>query len=281
MTTTSQNPNPEVSALKEQLKQTQLAYQMASEMSQFKAGFLARVSHELRSPLSKLISLHQLILSDLCEDSAEEREFIAQAYAAAQNFKGMLDQILNVARTEYGSNRLDIQPLQLAEVLAQVYDLTRLPAADRNHRLTIKPPAPEIYILADPRWLRQVLINLVDAPLKLREPIVSVSISAHSEPASGYARIWIEDDRPTHVLSEPIDLLQSESQTTEQGDEALSLSPGLTLLVNQTLLELMKGRLEILAIPSPNEASNLTRIQCSIPLVNPQSLLIEIDENLS
>ena len=279
MAATPQNHNPEVSALKQQLKQTQLAYHMASEMSQFKAGFLARVSHELRSPLSKMISLHQLILSDLCEDAAEEREFIAQAYAASQNFKIMLDQILNVARTEYGNNRLEIQPLPLAEVLAQVYELTHILAADRNHRLTIKSPDSEIYVLADPRWLRQVLVNLVDAPLKLREPIVSVSVSVHAEPESGYAHIWIEDDRPTNSLSEPIDLLQSESPTAEQGDEEFSLSPGLTLLLNQTLLELMQGRLDMLAIPSPNEASNLTRIQCSIPLVNPQSLLIESDEN--
>ena len=60
-------------ALSEQLKQTQLAYQMASEMSKFKAGFLARTSHELRSPLSTMIGTLQLILSDLCDDPAEER----------------------------------------------------------------------------------------------------------------------------------------------------------------------------------------------------------------
>src|SRR4028118_383672 len=70
-------------ALCEQLKQTQLAYQMAHEMSQFKSGFLARTSHELRSPLSSVIGLHQLILSDLCDSPEEEREFVAQANASA------------------------------------------------------------------------------------------------------------------------------------------------------------------------------------------------------
>ena len=42
----------------------ELAYQMAQEMSDFKGGFLARVTHELRSPLNGLIGLHQLILED-------------------------------------------------------------------------------------------------------------------------------------------------------------------------------------------------------------------------
>src|SRR5689334_21319694 len=63
----------------EQLRQVELAYRMASEMSQFKAGFLARVSHELRSPLNGMIGMHQLILSDLCDGPQEEREFVAQA----------------------------------------------------------------------------------------------------------------------------------------------------------------------------------------------------------
>ncbi|HBE52947.1 MAG TPA: sensor histidine kinase, partial [Cyanobacteria bacterium UBA11369] len=103
--TVSQDPNQEISALKEELLRTQLAYRMATEMCQFKAGFLARVSHELRSPINSLIGLQQLILSDLCEDPAEEREFVAQANASALRMVALLDAILNVARTEYGTNR--------------------------------------------------------------------------------------------------------------------------------------------------------------------------------
>lgn len=262
--TTPQDSNPDISALLEELKQTRLAYQMASEMSQFKAGFLARISHELRSPLNSLIGLHQLILSDLCEDSAEEREFIAQAHASALKLVGLLDEVLNVARTEYGSNRLDIQPLQLAQVLAQVYDLTHLQAANRNHRIVIESPDPEIYVLADPRWFRQVLVNLVDTPLKEMDPI-NVRVSVHCEPESEYVRIWIEDERPASAWSEPIDLFQS-CELNNAREENFSLSPGLSLTINQTLLDLMKGRLEILAVPSPEKQSNLTRIQCSIPL---------------
>ncbi|HEY9848647.1 MAG TPA: HAMP domain-containing sensor histidine kinase [Leptolyngbyaceae cyanobacterium] len=260
----------EISALKEELKKTRLAYYMASEMSQFKAGFLARISHELRSPLNSLIGLHQLILSDLCEDEAEEREFIAQAHSSAMKMVGLLDEILNVAKTEFGSNRLELQPLQLGEILGQVYDLTHLIAANRNLRLNIEIPDPEIYILGDYRWLRQVFLNLVDTPLKLMQE-GSINVSIHPDPESGYVRIWIEDQRPENTLREPIDLLQTEQKTTDITEDNFTLSPGLSLLIGQTLLDLMKGRLEVLAVPSPGSESNLTRIQCSIPLATPQT----------
>ncbi|MBD2181902.1 sensor histidine kinase [Aerosakkonema funiforme] len=264
----------EIFALKEQLQKTELAYHMAAEMSQFKAGFLARISHELRSPLNSLIGLHQIILSDLCEDEAEEREFVAQAHGSALKMVALLDEILNVARTEYGTNKLEIQPLQLAQVLAQVYDLTHLLAANRNIRLQVTPTDPEIYVLADPRWLRQVLLNLVDTPLKLMQE-GSVAVSAHPDLASGYVRIVIEDERPASAWSDPIDLFESPAQTDKStdksDDENFTLSPGLSLLISQTLLDLMKGRLEVLAVPSPSEQSHLTRLQCSIPLVTPQT----------
>ena len=266
--TASQELNPEVAALKEELQRTRLAYQMASEMSLFKAGFLARVSHELRSPLNSLIGLQQLILSDLCEDAAEEREFIAQSNKAAMKMVSLIDEILNVARTEHGTNKLDIHPIQLAFILAQIEQLTRLPAFDRNLSVEIESIDPQIYVLADPRWLQQVLLNLVDTPLKLmREG--SVSVSVHPDPNSGYVHIWVEDRSTVNAWSEPINLLQSAPKTDEQSDGNFILSPGMTLLINQTLLELMKGRLELLAISSSDDPSSFTRIQCSIPLITP------------
>ena len=63
----------EIDQLKNELRQIQLAYALQRQISHFKGGFLARISHELRSPLSQLTSLHQLILNDLCEDPQEER----------------------------------------------------------------------------------------------------------------------------------------------------------------------------------------------------------------
>lgn len=255
--------NQEISTLKEELKKAQLAYLMASEMSQFKAGFLARISHELRSPLNSLIGLHQLILSDLCEDAAEERDFVSQAHGSALRLVKMLDEILNVSKLEHGSNRLDIQRLYLGEMFGQLYELTHLQAANHNLRLQISHPEPEIYVLADLRWFRQVLVNLVDTPLKIMDE-GSVKVWADTDAASGYANIWIEDERPADAWREPIDLLQTPPQT-DVGSNA-TISPGLSILADLTLLELMKGRLELVTVPSPEDGSNLSRIKCSIPL---------------
>jgi len=257
---------PEISGntetLLEQIEQTRMAYLMVQETCKFKAGFLARITHELRSPLNGLIGLHQLILSDLSENPAEEREFIAQAHERALKLVKILDDILKIARTEYGTNTLDIQPLQLAEILADVENSTYLLAANRNLRLTVSLPPAEIQILADYFWLHQILVNLVDNTILQMEE-GSIHISYSLEETNHLMLIWLDIPSHTVIWSEPVDLIPSQIDLTPNQQ---SLSPGMKLMLSQILLELMGGKLEILADAKlATSTEQITRLKISIP----------------
>ncbi len=269
----SQAAKQDVPALLE-LKQTQLAYQLLHQTSQFKAGFLVRTSHELRSPLNSLIGLHQLILADLCDNPAEERQFVAQAHDLALKLVKLMDTILDVARIEYATNLLEIQPLQLAYVLQEVYDLTHLLAANNNFRLQLTHPEPEIYILSDPRWLRQVLVNLVDTCISQMES-GSICVSAQPIPATELVYIWLDVPLSVSAWSERVDLIEFEHTLNEAVKENPAPSCGLTLLLNQTLLELIQGRLEIFPYPTDADEAHFTRIQLAIPLLTPETAFLE------
>lgn len=270
---TSENHEEQLQSLSEQLKQTQLAYQMAMEMGKFKAGFLARTSHELRSPLNSMIGTLQLITADLCDGPEEEREFIEQAHTSALKMVGLIDEIISVAKTEHGTEKMSIEPLQLAKIFDQVEDLTYLQAANRSIRLKIVPPESSIYVLADQRRLRQVLVGLVDNAIAAMDE-GSICVSSQLAADGQFVQIWIDDQRPVSAWSESWDLLQQDlekgpalsSLVLERSAGTEQLSPGMRLLMNQTLLTLMQGRLEVLAVPSEGEESNFTRTQCLIPV---------------
>ncbi|MTJ52872.1 HAMP domain-containing histidine kinase [Anabaena sp. UHCC 0253] len=257
---------PETELLQE-LKQTQLAYQQAREMSQFKAGFLARTSHELRSPLSSIISLHQLILADLCENPHEERQFVEQAHEKSLLLLKLIDEILNVSKIESGRNKLDIETLSLTEVLQEVYNLTYLLAANRNYPFSLSLPEPEICILADSRWLRQVLINLIETTIsQMQEGNIYLSSSLAS--SDNYVYIWLDVPTDAVPTNEPINLMISANQTTQKN---IVLPPGMKFSLNQSLVELMGGKLEILPFPTKKEETpQLTRWQISMPLMTPE-----------
>ncbi len=259
----------EVQILTEKLKQTQLAYQMAAQMSQFKGGFLARIAHELRSPLNGLIGAHQLILSDLCDDPAEERDFVAKAHASALKMVHMLDEIIDVSKAEHGTVNVDIQPVGLANIFQTVYQLTYLLAANRNIPFTVISPDPDIYVLAEPRRLKQVLLSLIDtAIVPMKEG--GITLSASSSLTTETAYIWLDDESAVNPWSEPLDLLKSVSPLDENFPEKLRLSPGMMLLMNQNILEMMNGHLEFLDVPAKEGLANFTRVQCSLPLLVPE-----------
>jgi signal transduction histidine kinase len=271
-----QQEEPEnLGPLQEELKQAQLAYQMAKEMSQFKAGFLARTSHELRSPLSSLIGMHQLILNDLCDSPEEAREFVAQANASAMKMVKLLDELVDVSKTEHGTNRLEVCALSLTKVFDDLHLSTYMQAANRNFPLEVIPPEPEIHVLADSRRFQQVLRVLVDSAIaQMHEG--SIRVSAAGFPDSKEVRIWIDVQSPNRIWSEPIDLLSKKPESNAQPNETDKVSPGLTLLMAQTLVEVMQGRLELL--PTSDDQTkiaageNVIRLQCSMPLGSPETV---------
>ncbi|MHC5827499.1 MAG: histidine kinase, partial [Nostoc sp.] len=156
-----------------------------------------------------------------------------------------MDEILNVARIEHGMNKIDIQPIPLAQILEEVHKLTYMLAANRNFPLQLLPVDPEIDVLADYLWLRQILISLIDTAISQMEE-GSICISSSILPTNNFVNIWL--DVPTHAIlwSESIDLIKSEDDLTQIDQKNAALSPGMRLLINQTLVEVMGGKLEIL-----------------------------------
>ena len=252
-----------IDELKKELEETQLAYQMAAQMSQFKASFLARTSHELRSPLSSLIGLHQLILSDLCESPEEQKEFIAQAYQSALKLMKLLDQIVTVAKTEYGTNRLILESISIKEMLNYIHQLTHLQAANSNLKLHIVSPEEPLYVYADRARLVQSIVNLIDSGISLMNE-GTIQVTADSLPESDINRIIIELDCPPEVWQEGVN---SDEQTSKidlnkikEFSQDITLSPGMKLLLSQTLLQTMGGSLEISALPSEDTQTSRTKL---------------------
>ena len=256
----------EIDELRQELKQTQLAYQMAAQMSEFKAGFLARTSHELRSPLSSMIGLHQLILSDLCESPEEQKEFISQAYNSALKLMKLIDEIVAVSKTEYGSNRLEIESLQLTEIFASVESLTHLQAANRNLNLKIIPPPASFWVHADRSRLIQLIVNLIDSGISVMKE-GTIKVAAHSE--SDAVKIEIDLECSIDIWQEEFADRQIENTFTPNSYtsaaeirhfvQEINLSPHMKLLLSQTLLETMGGSLELLDLSTQNSKEPLTR----------------------
>ncbi|WP_430014826.1 sensor histidine kinase [Microcystis protocystis FBCC-A270] len=255
----------DIDALKRELQQTRLAYQMAVAINHLKSSFLGRVAHELRSPLSSMISLHQMILADLCESPAEEREFIAQGQLAGRKLMAMLDEMINLSKLESGTIPLEREIFSLTKLWQDWASLTYLQAANRNIQLKFSPLTDDIAIIADYQCLSSALVLLVDAAIaNLGSGSICISVSALDEKKvtislefTGEMALW-----PMPEISSLS--LESKPEEVKQFTQVLGFSPSLKFQLAKGIIEVSGGEMSLDRIDN-NSQDKLTEIVFSLP----------------
>lgn len=160
-----------------ELETLQLAYDRLQHQAQHQAAFLGTASHELRSPITQIISLHQLILEDLCESPAEEREFIAQANQAIQTVLKNLDLLITLSKFDIGALHPRFAPTLLQPLITRVQRLIEMQCINRHCRLIVGPVEAALQVQTDPAWLEQALVMLIEAALAQGSPQISLTVS--------------------------------------------------------------------------------------------------------
>ena len=214
----------------------QLAYDRLLHQAQHRSAFLGTASHELRSPINQIISLHQLILEDLCENPAEEREFIAQANQAIQTVLKNLDLLITLSKLDIGTLQPQLQPTLLEPLLTRVQRLVQMQCVNRHCRFSLGPVEASLSVQTDAAWLEQVLVMLIEAALAQGSPQISLTVA--DDAAS---------DVVIHLGANP-----GEAQTPAPA----ALSPEFRYQLAARLAPHLNGTLEQLG-PSANPTSHL------------------------
>jgi len=147
--------------LVEQTRVLHQRLQLASQLQQAKSDFLARVSHELRSPLNTILGYNRMLARrsarlSLAEGTAGIEKSVLRLLA-------LIDELLDEARLAAGKLVVRPAPLALRTWLEEIAQTARLPVQAKGNEL-VPDFAGEsaIRILADGERLRQVLENLLN-----------------------------------------------------------------------------------------------------------------------
>ncbi len=156
----------------------------AEAASLAKSRFLATMSHELRTPLNAVIGLSDAIAS--AREKPQADEFAALINEAGRHLLGLVDDILEVARSQTGALSVAVTDFAPSQVIADAAVAAR-PAAEAA-RLVLRLDLPEGLpkLRADPHRLRQVLDKLLSNAVKFTPAGGSVSVTAAVE-AEGLA----------------------------------------------------------------------------------------------
>jgi PAS domain S-box-containing protein len=133
-------------------------------LDEMKADFVTLTTHQLRTPLGGIKWLLE-VAAEAPELSDDTRAQIEGARQSADRLSEMVNNLLDAAQLETGTLRVAPEPTCLDEITRSVVDELRRFAREKGVELTVGAEAAAV-LDADPRWLRQAILNLVSTAIK-------------------------------------------------------------------------------------------------------------------
>jgi len=153
----------------------QRAREQAEQANRAKDEFLALLGHELRNPLSPIVTSLQLMKLRAPDQLQRERAVIERQ---VHHMIRLVDDLLDVSRITRGKIELRKVAVELHDVVAQALEVTSPLLEARRHGVSVDVPPSGLLLDADPARLSQVVSNLLTNAAKYTEPGGRIAISA-------------------------------------------------------------------------------------------------------
>lgn len=160
--------------------------------------FTADASHELRGPLATMRGAIDVALSRPRE-AAEYRETLASVGEDVDRLRAITEDLLVLARADAGRVPIEKAPVRLDILAGEVAESLRPTAQDLHVELRTAP-WPAVTVLGDERWLRQLVVNLVDNAVKFTAavppPEGPAAVTLEVAATQGAASLSVADSGP-------------------------------------------------------------------------------------
>ncbi|MBK9751410.1 MAG: hypothetical protein IPO91_32225 [Chloroflexi bacterium] len=217
----------------------------AIRSAQHKSEFVAKMSHEVRTPMTIMLGMMELIEETPLSD--EQRDLLTMAQENAHRLMNMLVEVLDFSELERGTVSLQAIPVDVRGVLAEIETMW----ADAAHRkgldfaISVDEQVPQ-RIVSDPARLRQVISILTNNAVKFTEA-GSVRIAVWPMP-SRYGESRLRFQVSDTGIGIPPDKQQLIFESFMQADNSLTRrheGAGVGLAIYKQLVDLMEGEIDV------------------------------------
>ncbi len=254
----------DIDALKRVEEELRAATLQAQAASEAKGRLLSGISHELRTPLNAILGFAQLMRMD-CDDESqsEAAEYLDEILLASRHLNQLLGEILEWSSLQNEPAQLELQAVDVYNLMRECAELVSLEVQQRGLHLQLQLPDEPLQVLAEPRRLRQVLLNLLSNAMKYNVPNGHISLRTETSP--GHVRLLVED---TGLGIEPAQQAQVFEPFQRLGREnSMIQGTGIGLSLCLEFARLMNGQLGLHSEPGVG-----SRFWIELPRLAPAAL---------
>src|SRR6266550_2936446 len=253
------------------------ARMMAEHANNAKTVFLRAMSHELRTPLNAISGYTEILEMGIRGViNAEQAKDLGRIKRAAAYLLRLINDILTIARLE-GARPLNVIPIPVNPMLAEVEGLCALQAKANGLTLTVTPCERETVVAADAERFQQILLNLITNAIKFTGTGGSIDVTCDRDPA--VVRMHVKDSGVGIRLVDIDRVFEPFVQIDRHLTSATQQGVGLGLSISRELARAMRGDLTLqstegvgstftLTLPIASEISLASAIAMETPPIN-------------
>jgi signal transduction histidine kinase len=226
-----------------------------SEYASSRLEFLAKVSHEVRTPLNSIIGFAELMLQERLGPIGNQRYkgYVEDIHQSGLYALSLLNDLLDISKIEAGKFELNFTAVDVAELVEDCV-ASMQPLAKRARILLRTSLATDLpAVVADPRRLKQVLLNLLTNAIKFTQEGGQVIVSGS----------MIEGELRMRVRDNGVGMTKDEIAFAMQPFNQLDTAPrkqtgtGLGLPVTKALIDANRARFALTSEPGTGTAADV------------------------
>jgi PAS domain S-box-containing protein len=230
-----------------------------------KTGFLAKISHDIRTPLNAILGASNLLSETAL--STDQAEYVSMFQRNCRRLVALINDFLDFSKIEAGAVRVERLPFRARQTVDDVLGTFRDSASRKGLALDVhfEPSVPE-WQMGDALRVQQVLVNLVSNAVKFTsEGRVHVEVLVSENESGRRLRFEVSD---TGAGIRAMDRERIFAPFTQLPDQTAggNLGTGLGLTICRELVQLMDGEIGLSCAESPGST-----FYFNVPLVEVES----------
>lgn len=234
----------DVTQSRKQLEQMKLLKANAEKANRAKSDFLARVSHEIRTPINAVIGMNEMILRESSEEDI--KKYAMDIKTSAHALLGVINDILDLSKIESGKMEIIPAEYEFNSMLNDLYNIFTLRAQEKGLRFQVSVDSSlPSRLYGDDLRIRQVLVNLLSNAVKYtRKGSIALEVTGQVD-GEDIVLHYVVRDTGIGIRQEDIPRLFSAFERIDEEINRNIEGTGLGMNITLQLLKLMDTGLQV------------------------------------